>query len=125
MLRKTCKDVVLFPITIYRACLWLPARLRGDRWHPRINTTLGLLLYGLFGLPLSILLLLEILIVINTQLMAQPMDDDEATQQPHSSTGYSPTHHGPGRALAEWPSDLQVTLPGYADNASPKQSGKS
>ena len=80
MLRKTCKDVVLFPITIYRACLWLPIRLRGNRGHSCVNTALGLLLYGLIGLPLSILLLLEMLIVINTQLMAQPID----RLQPHS-----------------------------------------
>jgi hypothetical protein len=119
MLRKTCKDVLLFPITIYRACLWLPIRLRGNRGHSRVNTALGLLLYGLIGLPLSILLLLEMLIVINTQLMAQPMDDDEVPQQPLSSTSYNPTHHWPGRTLEEWPSDLQVTLPGYVDKASP------
>jgi len=112
MLRKTCKDVVLFPITIYRACLWLPNRLLGDRGHPRIGKSLGLLFYGLFGLPLSVLLGLEILIVINARLMAQPMDID-TTIQPSSPTGTAPPHHQSGETPPQWHTDLQVTLPGY------------
>ena len=72
MLAYTLKAIALFPISIYRVSLWLPHRLIRTETKYHVKKSAGLTIYVLFGIPATIAILFEALILINGQIVGEP-----------------------------------------------------
>lgn len=71
MLAYTLKAIALFPVSIYRVSFWLPRRLMKPEKETNVKTAAGLIFYVLFGIPATIAILFEVLILINSQIVGE------------------------------------------------------
>ncbi|MEZ5528892.1 MAG: hypothetical protein R3E57_02965 [Porticoccaceae bacterium] len=94
MLKRSLKATALFPVTIYRGCQRLANRVSGKQASAHYKKAAGLILYFFGGLPLTIFLSLELLILANARLMADPVESSPPHQE--MATGHPEQLELPG-----------------------------
>jgi len=72
MFKTTLKSVVFFPVTLFKLSFWLPNKFMHADRHHLVKKSFGTITYFLLGIPLTIALLFELLIIANAQVVGEP-----------------------------------------------------
>lgn len=72
MLKTLIASIVFFPATLFRLSFWLPRKVMHPGRHKYHKQAWGLITYLLIGIPLTIAIFFEVLILLNGQIVGEP-----------------------------------------------------
>lgn len=102
MFKTLITSIVFFPATLFRFSFWLPRKVMHPGRHRYHTRAWGLVTYLLIGIPLTIAIFFEVLILLNGQIVGETpnyqfsvTEEDMLEGQDVELPGYKPTDFTP------------------------------